>query len=339
MGVCRDLKGSAVRSVVLGIRLTAATIANRDEIANKVLADPEVRKALHDAFRKEAGLLTENSLAGKALDGAAAKRFLLPIRGAAGPAAVTEVKKQPEFHEARQGLQKLKCAFDATPVGIFVNDNKTWLIIVGIVMGAGGAAAMYRARSGDVPAKGMTMLTNMLAEKIEVGEVTFSLKGVEFKPSARDVKGKIGVEMGDLKSVKLKQNLEIAAVVKAGSLQELMLSDTLVVPLADATKLSAKAAVGMKDSQPAYEMALTVKQAPNKGLVLDVTAYYKGLGPSQTLGAAASAGYRINTSRILGPQSHTTLGATGKVEATRPGAALPFETSGSMTVGLTATFL
>lgn len=62
MGECRDLKGSAVRSVVLGIRLTNATVLNRDKIAEEVLKSEKVKKAIHEAFRKQAGALTKASL-------------------------------------------------------------------------------------------------------------------------------------------------------------------------------------------------------------------------------------------------------------------------------------
>jgi len=338
MGECRNLRGSTTRSVVLGIRLAGATVLNRDEIAEKALNDEKVQKALHEAFRDQARAMTEASLSGKALDGPAAKAFMKPMQKAAVPAILNQVKKQKEYTEAARGLNELKCEFNATPVGVFVDENKTWLIISGVVLSAGGIVAMYHAKSGDVPAKGLAMVTNLAANKIEIGDVTFGVAGVEFKPSTQSFQGTASVAIGDLKVAKVKSKFELKAVVKAGNLQELVATDTVIVPLADNTGLNAKASVGVKENQPTYEMALTVKHNPASGLTLDVTAFMKGLGPAQTIGGKATAGYQLNTSRVLGPQSRTTLGATGSVQATRPGVMSQFQPEGALTIGLTATF-
>ena len=212
MGKCRDLKGSAVRSVVLGIRLANASVRNRDSIAKDVLETKKVKDAIHKAFREQAGTLIKTSLSGETLDGAAARALLGPIAKAANPEAMKRVKMQKEYKEAAAGLRELKCSFDATPVGVFVNENKTWLIIAGVVVGAGSAAAMYWARSGDVPAKAMAMITELAAKEIEIGNVTFDVTGVNFVPSKGDVAGTVGATMGPLKAVHTRFQLSSAAM-------------------------------------------------------------------------------------------------------------------------------
>lgn len=335
MGECRDLKGSAVRSVVLGIRLANATLHNREKIAEETLKSEKVQKAIHEAFRKQAGSLVKASLSGQTLDGAAARSFIGPIGEAARPKALKEVQQQKAYRDAATGLRTLKCSFDSTPVGVFVDKNKTWLIIAGVVVGAGSAVAMYRTRSGDVPAKAMAAITELAAKKIEVGNVTFDVKGLEFVPSKEDAKGTVGVTMGPLEAVHTR--FELSAAVKGGKLEELSVSDSLVVPLTDHTKLTAKASVGLRDNSPTYDMALVVKRKHN-GFTLDVTAYAAGVGPELTVGAKASAGYQLDTARILGTGSRTTLGATGSLQAKRANGSAPFGSSAAVNVGLTATF-
>jgi hypothetical protein len=335
MGECRDLKGSVVRSVVLGIRLVGATVRNRDQIAKEALENKKVQKAIHDAFRKQAGAMINASLTGETLDGKAAKTFVESIAKAAHPHAAGAVKKQKEYAEASQGLKDLKCAFDETPVGIFVNKNKTWLIIAGVVVAAGGAVAMYLTKSGDVPAKGLTFITEQAAKKIEVGAVTFGVKDLDFVPTKQNVKGTVEVSMGSLETAKV--NFDLRSAVKGGTLEELSLSETVVVPLSKQTKLTGKAGIGMKERKPTYDLALAVKHS-DKGFTLDVAGYLKGVGTEQTFGAKATAGYRIDTSRLLGPKSRTTIGATGNIEATRASGRDRFQMGGGVNVGLTATF-
>lgn len=335
MSECRDLKGSAVRSIVLGFRLVGATVRDREAIAEEVLNSEKVQKAIHEAFRKQAGLLIKASLSGQSLDAKAAKGLVEPIGKAAQPQVVNEVKKQKAYQDAALSLKTLKCSFDRTPVGVFIDKNTTWLIIAGVVLGAGSAAAMYLTRSGDVPAKGLAEITNLAAKKIEVGAITFGVKGVEFVPSEQAVKGNVSVGMGSLETVKAR--FELSAAVKGGALEAFSLSEAVIVPLSDDTRLTAKAGVGLREQKPTYDMALAVRHARN-GFTLDVTAYTKGAGSALTVGGKATAGYRVDSTRVLGPGSRTTIGATAGVEATRANANAPFQTTGMVNVGLTATF-
>jgi hypothetical protein len=178
----------------------------------------------------------------------------------------------------------------------------------------------------------------MAAKSIEIGQVKLGISGLEFQPSTQSVKGTAGLEMGNLKLHGVKTRFELKSAVKAGKLQSLSASETVVVPLAPSTQLKARAGVGVTDMKPMYDMALTVKHSPGNGLTLDVTAYAKGAGPAQTWGAQATAAYQMNGNRLFGPHSTTRIGATGKVESSRPGSNTPFQTESSVLLGLTATF-
>lgn len=336
MGRCSDLKGSAVKSVVLGIRLANAAYRNHESIAREVLESPKVREAIHEAFREQAGSLIEASLAGEALSGAAAQAFIAPIAESAHPKAVQQVKNLKEYKEAKAGLKRLKCSYDAAPIGVFVDNNKTWLIIAGALVGVGSVAAMYKTRAGDVPAKAMAMIAGVAASDIEVGNVTFDVTGVNFKPSTREAGGSLGVTMGPVKAIHSK--FEMSAGFKGKKLQEFKLSDSLVMPLGDHTTLTGKASAGLKDDTPAFDMALVAKYKRDR-FTLEVTAYGSLEGSKQTGGLKATAAYKVKSAeRILGPRSQATLGATGKIEAMRENGRKPFGAAATLNVGLTATF-
>jgi hypothetical protein len=333
---CSDLNGSLVRSVALIIKLGESTVANRDQLVEKILKDDKVRLALHEAFRAQALKLITDELAGKATSSAAqATTFVTAVGKASSPAAESAVKSQDKFKSAEQGLRELKCAFDKTPVGVFVDRNKGWLIFAGVIVAAGGAVLMYKTKTGDVPAAGLAKLGELTTKKIEIGKVTIGTSGLVFVPSKSQIGGGVSISLKDLDAVKT--TFEIKTVVDAGTLKELTLSDTISVPLATGMTLSGKAGVGVKDAVPTYDLTLGVKYGQS-GLALDVSAYVKGAGASQTIGASARAGYVTPLDSTFGKGSYLTAGAQGKIEGKRPDSSSSFQPEGTVTVGLGVTF-
>ncbi|MEM6483568.1 MAG: hypothetical protein AAF662_01095 [Pseudomonadota bacterium] len=339
MSSCKDLKGSAARSVVLGIRLVGATAANREAIAEQVLGSSAVQEALKTTFFSHAAQLTDAKLRGVALDGAAAKSFLKPLQKSASPKALSALKAQQEFKAARSGLAQLKCSFQKTPVGVFVDDNKTWLIIIGAVVGAAGTVAMYRMKSGDVPAYGLATLLNNTADKIELGSATLGVKDIEFKPSDRSAKGKLTLDLSKLHSVKIKQKLEMAATVKAGSLKELTVSESVVVPLAPSLQLAGKSTVGLRENTLAFDTALVVTKSMDGGMKISVSAYNKGqLGQAHTYGVKAELAAPVNTAPVFGHGARGRVGASAQIENRRQPDSAGRSTQGSLFLGFMTSF-
>ncbi len=310
---CKDVPGSAVQSVMLLIRLGEATVANREELARQVLSSEKVRKAIHEAFRDQAGKMASASLTGTSMGADTATALLKPIGKAAAPAAEKAVKSQEEYKKLERGLKELKCAWDASPVGVFVDKNQTWLIIVGALAAVGGAAVMYKTKTGDLPAKGMALLTEKIVKR-EIGSVTLDAKGMTFVPSKREIGGTLGIEIKSAEAVKTR--FEVKSVVEGKTLKELTFTESFVVPVDEHTKFKASAGVGTKDDKALYNVALGVTHSRN-GLDLSVAAYMKGLGNEQTYGSKAGVGYGTGTDRIFGKGSRLSVGASAGVEATR----------------------
>lgn len=330
MGKCRDLNGSVVKTVVLGISLGESTLENREQLAAEALKNAKVQKAILAALRNEAETLISANLSGKPLNGAAARSFLGPIAKAAQPALIEQIKKQKEYAEASAGLKKLKCAFDEAPIGAFIDDNKTLLVIVGVLVGASGAVVLYHFRAGDIPAKGLSALTNLAAKKIAIGDVSFGVKGLDFEPSKRNISGAATFSAGKAKSIKT--TFTVKTAIKAGNLNALSVSDNVVVSLSDSTKLSAKAALGLEDSKPTYDMVLKISYK-HDAFKLDLSAYTRGIGIEQTIGTRAKAGVDFDSSRVLGWGSRTSVEATATMATTPSGSG-----SGSIQIGLSGTF-
>jgi hypothetical protein len=325
-----------VRSVALVIRLGEASVVNREKLVSQILNDEKVRKALHEGFREQALKILSDEVKGVPAASASdqAGTLMTKVAKAASPAAETAVKAQQEWKDAERGLRELKCAFDKTPIGVFVDRNKGWLIFAGVVMGVGTAAVMYKTRTGDIPAAGLAKIGELTTKKIEIGSVSFDTKGLTFVPSKREIASTVGINLGDLDSVK--DRFEISAAVDGGTLKELSMSNEVTVPLARDLKLSGKAGVGMKDGGPRYNLNLGMKYK-HEGVSLEINAYVKG-GSGETYGAEAKAGYYTPLDKTLGKGSYATVGAVGKVESTRAAGASSFQTEGTVTMGVGVTF-
>ena len=185
-------------------------------------------------------------------------------------------------------------------------------------------------RTGDIPAKGLSALTNLAAKKIPIGDVTFGVSGIAFEPSKRNVSGAATFNAGKAKSIKT--SFTVKTAIKVGSLQALPISDKVVVSLSDSTKLSATAALGLEDSKPAYDMVMKISHK-HDAFNVDLLANTSGIGIEQTIGTRAKAGVDFDSSRVLGGGSRTSIEATATMATTPSGRG-----SGSIQFGLSGTF-
>ncbi len=205
---CRSLPAAAKRTVALAIKIPGAAHSS----VTKVLEDRELQLAVANELKKAGEKLMKEQAESKGkgismgaslqkVGAAAQKKLQEPV--------VKELKKTEEYKKLEKGLAEFKCAFDNTPVGAFVNENKMLLIIVGAVGAIGGGVAMYYTRSGDVPAKAYSLLPFLTP--IKLGSVELNASGVKFKPSERQFEATIGAK-GEWTGVKA--NLELSAAFK-----------------------------------------------------------------------------------------------------------------------------
>lgn len=330
MSQCKDVP-TRVKSVIFMIRL-AGDVTN--EVAAEILAKDKVKKAIDEAFRAEAARIVGAQLSGEPLDGATASKILSPIKKTVDKEREKALKAKGDYKKLERDIKQLKCTWEASPVGAFINEKKTMLIVVGAIAAVGSAAVMYQTKSGDLPAKGLSALTELAASKFELGNATVGVKGVTFVPSKREVGGTLGTELKGAKGIKT--SFAIRAVVSGKTLKELKLSESFVVPVSPTTRLVGSGAVGQKDGKDIMELGVGVKYSRG-GLDVSVTAFSNKGGGSHAVGTKASVGVISDTERLFGKGSYVTAGVKGKAQMSNAGGA-GYEPGGSIGVGATLHF-
>lgn len=214
-GQCSALSHAVNRTIGLGIDLVGVTVKDAPQILERVLKDPKVAKALAEALKKAGQDLMAEQSRGQALT---LDQSLSKLGSAAGGVlskpSEQEVRRQREFQRLETSLRELSCAFESSPVGVFVNENKTLLIIVGSVAAIAGGVAMYYTKAGDAPAQALGLLPKL--DIVKIGGVTLSASNINFTPSERKVSGTFGAQ-GKWGAVAA--SLELSATFANDSLQ------------------------------------------------------------------------------------------------------------------------
>lgn len=95
------------------------------------------------------------------------------------------IQKSPEYSKVKSNLKQLECSFKKSSVGIFIEKNQTWLIVVGVVAGLGGAVGLYYAREGDILAGQLPRFTKDKLKVKVAGILEVGANLTQFKPSTR----------------------------------------------------------------------------------------------------------------------------------------------------------
>lgn len=181
---CASLEQAANRTVVLAIDLVGATVRDSPQLLQRVLSSDSVQKALAEALRKAGQDMMEEQSRGQLVTfGQSMQRLGSAAGGVLRSPTESEVRKQREFLRLEQGLRELGCAFNESPVGVFVNENSTLLVVVGTVAALAGGVAMYYTRAGDAPASLLEKLPKL--DVLKIGAVTISAGNFTFRPSER----------------------------------------------------------------------------------------------------------------------------------------------------------
>ena len=203
--------------------------------------------------------------------------------------------------DVEQFGRQLKCKADDTSLGIWVSDNKKWLVVVGTVaaVGAvlGGAAAMYHFRQGDDFASiALKVLPEFKAKVMGTIELRASL--TNFKPTERTV----GVEIGaKAEWRKVKVTLDVSGLAVEKSL-DLGAKVKVIIPIDKKNTLIGGATASSKNLSlggAATDIESDVK--------LNLILQHKADGFSLQLGATVGA------QSTTGSGTTTTYGITGGV--------------------------
>lgn len=268
-------------TLVLGLEFADTEIHKSPELILKALQSDEVKKAIEEALRTEGKRLLDEQ-AKRPLtvaDGTAvAEKVGTAVATAAKDEVVKAIKGSSGFKELEKKLDDLKCAFDKSPVGVFVGQHKDkWYVyVIAAGVAIGGAGAMYATWWGDDIADPLTKLAKDKLKFKVLGNVEIGASKITFKPSKRET----GVELfTTAKWKRVEVKLEMSISQENGKLTGAGGTGTVVVHLTDTWTFTGIGGGGVGLVPPAKPGLPGGPLMPryNMSLVLD----YKGMGADQ----------------------------------------------------------
>jgi hypothetical protein len=175
--------------VSTGTRLVGNTIVDIDQHINKTLESKEFQDALKKAVREHQNRMFFDDLKGKHRSPEEAEKeklnaILKATKNAGGSVIQSSIMQTPTGQQLKQELQAFKREFECSPTGVWIDENKTTLIVVGALGLVGGSFYMYKNRTGDTIG---TIGENLLKKTWVVGSVNLETKVTKLKPSAREL--------------------------------------------------------------------------------------------------------------------------------------------------------
>ncbi len=290
-----DVIDVAQETLVMAFELFDAELARSPERLVAVLKSEKVAKAIEEALRQEAARLLEEQKNNAApTDGTAVLKKVGEKALAVGKdELIKAITSGAQFKQLKAQLDNLKCSFEKSPVGVWVEEHKDkWYVYV-VAAGAGlaGAGAMYATWWGDELASPLTKLAEKQLRFKPMGTLEVGAKKITFVPSKRIV----GVQaFATAKWKRVQATLEVSVTMEKEKLTAAGGTGTVVVDLGQGWKFNAKGAGGVS----------ALPDAP-------LTPYYSlGIGLGYT-GLGGAQGLSVN---ILGGLAQTPDGKqTGSV--------------------------
>ena len=224
-----DLPGSAVETIVLAFDLVGYELSKGPERVKAALESESVQKAITFALQEQAkDFLAKQQKGEKVLAGDAAKQLAEGVGKKVAEAGGEEIKKKiltsPGFQKLEASLKDLKCAYEKSPIGVWVDEHKAVLIIVASGVALGAATAMYLTNTGDTPAGWATELAKDKIKTTVLGKLELGVSNITFVPSKREVGMVAYVETKNWKAVQAKLSINVKAadekLVSAGGALE-----------------------------------------------------------------------------------------------------------------------
>ncbi|MBL8228352.1 MAG: hypothetical protein JNL98_07745 [Bryobacterales bacterium] len=182
-----DLIQAATEPLVLSIDLLGYELTHAEDRISLALSEPSVYRRVQELIDVEAGRSIMPRFENFGATGEPAKRIAMGTLSAAGDAVLTSVKQSPRYLKFDESLGNLKSTFGQTPMGVWINSNKTELLIAGSLLTIGGAVAQYHFKTndtvGDYFAKGVSLATR----SIKLGQLDLGADFPKFAPSKRQV--------------------------------------------------------------------------------------------------------------------------------------------------------
>jgi hypothetical protein len=176
--------------VVLAFDLVGQQLANLPSLLEKSLLDSKVQDAISSTLgsfmlqRMVSGAGTTNMNPKDAKD-------LINALQAAGESKVhdaltQQITKTPEYLELQQAIQHFENAAKFSPMGVWIDRNQGIVIVVGIALVVGGAAALYATKTGGTAINlGIDQVKGKPLQIFKVGRLTVQGQLLSFQPDKR----------------------------------------------------------------------------------------------------------------------------------------------------------
>lgn len=322
MEQCGGLIDAAQDTLVLVFELADKTVLKSPETIQKILDDPKVRKAIEAVALAEAKQLAEKQKKNKPVSSHDVKHSAKKIATTAGDAALSSAKRQiessPEYRKLKDGIQKLECSFRHSTVGVFVDENKGWLILVASGLALGGATALYVLRTGDKISGEVAKLAGKHLRFKILGNVEIGTKEILFVPSKQAVGTKV---FAAVKWQKVSAKVDIHVAFKEDQLTSTSARGEVVWKIAKGLKLNAHGQGGyQKPAEPwqqswLYDLGVGISYAGGQGmsrLSLSALAFATQTPTQNKVGGKAEANLKLTDGSKKDPSSLSLkLGAQG----------------------------
>ena len=313
MEKCPGIFKSSKEVIVLAVEFSDKTLLNSPEIINKTLQNPKLQSEIQNILLEEARRLSAKQRQGTDVTVDESKQLLKKASKPFVNIAAGDVKRQIlnswEYKKLKAGAQQLQCSFNSTPVGIFVDKNKGWLIFIAAGLAVGTLTAMYIVQKGDTFTN---ITTTLVGERVKfklLGKVTAGAKDFKFEPSKRAVGTTIFTNV-DWKKVNTKFNIKVNA--EGTNLTEASASAEVLIKLSQPFTLQTKGMLGYLrpnekfQNSLIYNLQLGVKYKFNEtGLEASTMAFIKQEQEERSRGGSISINYPL----YGGPGLNSTFGS------------------------------
>jgi hypothetical protein len=179
-----DLGDAISQVVIVAFDLAESKAKNLPQLLNDSLQSDAVQKAIREglqtfAMKKVAsGTTTVSDDETKEL-----LKLLEKVGGKAGDGLTDEIKKSSEYKRLEEKIKALEKTLACSPMGVWVDKNKGLVLVVGIGIAFGSAAALFLTKTGgpvvDLP---IGLLKEKPFQLFKVGGFTLKGQLLEFKP-------------------------------------------------------------------------------------------------------------------------------------------------------------
>jgi len=271
-----DVMDVAQETLVMAFELFDAELARSPERLVAVLKSEKVAKAIEEALRQEAARLLEEQKKNAApTDGTAVLQKVGEKALAVGKdELIKAITSGAQFKQLKAQLDKLKCSFEKSPVGVWVEEHKDkWYVyVVAAGVGLAGAGAMYATWWGDDLVSPLTKLAEKQLRFKPMGTLEVGANKITFVPSKRVV----GVQaFATGKWERVTATLEVSVTMEKEKLTAAGGTGTVVVDMGQGWKFNAKGAGGVAAPSP--------DGSPAPYYSLGIGLGYTGLGGTQGL--------------------------------------------------------